>query len=185
MKKISSELPGLFLIELKVHGDARGFFVERYRSDQMREMGIPVDSFIQDNHSRSSPGVLRGMHYQSEPAQGKLVGVTSGKVWDCVVDIRPNSPTYGKYFGVELSDMNGLLLWIPPGFAHGFCTIGDTTADFFYKVTGIYNPKSESGIRFDDLEVGIKWPIENPIVSDRDRVQKTFEEYKKAPIQWS
>src|SRR5437879_6863337 len=122
MKAIPLEISGLLLVELEVRGDARGFFVERYQQEKFRALGLPT-RFVQDNHSRSAPGVLRGLHYQFDPPQGKLVGVTRGRIWDVAVDIRPASPFFGKSAGVELSDRNGRLLWIPPGFAHGFCVL--------------------------------------------------------------
>src|ERR1700751_308489 len=120
MKFTPLEIPGLILVELKVHGDSRGFFVERFRDDLFGEAGLPTH-FAQDNHSRSAPGVLRGLHYQVDPPQGKLVGCVGGRIWDVAVDIRVDSPTFGKSYGVELSDENGRLLWVPSGFAHGFC----------------------------------------------------------------
>ena len=138
MKVTRLELDGLLLIEIDVHGDERGFFVERFNIDRFRAQGLPAD-FVQDNHSRSRPGVVRGLHYQHTPAQGKLVGVTRGRIFDVVLDIRPDSPTYGQTESGELSDMNGRLLWIPSGFAHGFCVLGDTPADLLYKVDVPYN----------------------------------------------
>src|SRR4051812_22085693 len=128
MKAIPLEINGLVLIELEVRGDARGFFIERYQQEKFCRFSLP-ERFVQDNHSRSAPGVLRGLHYQVNPAQGKLVGVVRGSIWDVAVDIRPSSPTYGKHLAVELSDMNGRLLWIPAGFAHGFCVNGEGPAD--------------------------------------------------------
>ena len=136
MKVTPLDLPGLVLVELKIFGDVRGFFVERFQLQRFAEQGLPTQ-FIQDNHSRSGPKVLRGLHYQSQPAQGKLVGVIRGCIWDVVVDIRPESPTFGKHFGLEMSDMNGRMLWIPPGFAHGFCVLGDEPADVLYKVDAL------------------------------------------------
>lgn len=181
MQAITCPLEGLLLVELNVHGDSRGFFVERFNEQKFADFGLPTQ-FSQDNHSRSAPGVLRGLHYQHGPAQGKLVGVTKGKVWDVAVDIRPNSPTFGYYYGVELSDTNGLLFWIPPGFAHGFCVLGDEPADMLYKVTGLYNPAGEGGISYDDPDIGINWPISDPTVSDRDARLVSFKEYTlKAP----
>jgi dTDP-4-dehydrorhamnose 3,5-epimerase len=177
-------LEGLLLVELKVHGDARGFFVERFQEARFRDLGLP-SRFVQDNHSRSAPGVLRGLHYQTNPDQGKLVGVIRGRIWDVAADIRPQSPTFGDYFGVELSDMNGRLLWIPPGFAHGFCVLGDESADVYYKVDGLYNPAGEGGVRWDDPEIGIKWPISNPVVSGRDKTLASFAEYKAKPAPFS
>ncbi len=184
MKFTPLELSGLVLVELKVHGDARGFFVERFREDRMAEGGLP-SRFVQDNHSRSAPGVLRGLHYQFDPPQGKLVGVTRGRIWDVAVDIRPDSPTYGRSVGVELSDMNGRLLWVPAGFAHGFCVLGDEPADVAYKVTGLYNPKTENGLSWNDPELAVRWPLENPTVSARDQAQPSFADYKRNPIRWS
>jgi dTDP-4-dehydrorhamnose 3,5-epimerase len=125
--------------------------------------------------------VLRGLHYQTAPAQGKLVGVVRGRIWDVVVDIRPSSPTYGRHSAVELTDLNGRLLWIPAGFAHGFCVLGDEPADVLYKVDALYNPASEGGIRWDDPELGIAWPIERPVISARDQKLPSFAEYRHAP----
>lgn len=180
MKIQDTEISGLKIVELALHGDARGFFVERYNKAKFAEAGLPTD-WSQDNHSRSAPGVLRGLHWQSNPAQGKLVGVTRGKVWDVAVDIRPDSPTYGKWLGVELSDTNGRLFWIPPGFAHGFCVLGSEPVDMLYKVTGLYNAAGEGGIRFDDPDLAIDWPIENPQISERDQTLMSFADYKKNP----
>jgi dTDP-4-dehydrorhamnose 3,5-epimerase len=139
--------------------------------------------FIQDNHSRSKPGVIRGLHYQVNPSQGKLVGVIRGKIWDVVVDLRKDSPTYGKWEGVELSDENGRLLWVPPGFAHGFCVLGQEDADVMYKVDAPYSPKTEGGIRFDDPDLKIEWPVKDgAIVSPKDRVLPGFAEYAQNPL---
>ena len=159
-------LAGLKVVQLKVHGDARGFFIERFHASSFKAAGLPTD-YSQDNHSRSAPGILRGLHYQHTPPQGKLVGVIRGRVWDVAVDIRKDSKTFGQYHGVELTGDNGLLLWLPPGFAHGFCVLGDEPADMLYKVTGQYNQPGEGGIRFDDTDLNIPWPIQNPIVSER------------------
>lgn len=172
--------PDLKLVELKLHGDARGFFVERYREDAFANAGLPT-VYKQDNHSRSAPGVLRGMHYQFNKPQGKLVGCVRGRIWDAVVDVRPSSPTYGKSYGVELSDTNARLLWVPAGFAHGFCVLGEDVADVYYKVTEIYNPEGERGIAWNDPDFAIQWPIENPQVSARDNAQASFADYKQDP----
>jgi len=178
------EIQGLIQVDLKLHGDPRGFFVERYKEELFRQAGISA-TFVQDNHSRSAPGILRGLHYQSNPSpQGKLVGVVRGRIWDVAVDIRPNSPTYGKHVGVELSDMNGRLLWIPPGFAHGFCVLGDEPADLLYKVSAPYNAQSEGGILWNDPELGIKWPIEKPMTSARDEKLQSFAQYRGQPVEW-
>lgn len=183
MKVTDLELPGLRLVQLAVHGDKRGFFVERFNEATYKENGLPT-RFAQDNHSRSAPGVLRGLHYQYSPAQGKLVGVVNGRIWDVVADIRPDSPTYGKTFGVELSDENGLMLWLPAGFAHGFCVLGEQTADVLYKVDNLYNAKSEGGIHWADPDLAIEWPVSNPTVSARDEELMSFAEYKKKPVRW-
>src|SRR5262245_41452032 len=128
MKVIPLELRGLVLIEQVVHRDERGFFIERFNARKFTELGLPTE-FVQENHSRSEPGVLRGLHYQNAPAQSKLVGVTRGRIWDVAVDLRPDSPTFGRHSALELSDDNGRMLWIPAGFAHGFCVLGDESAD--------------------------------------------------------
>ena len=179
MKVTRLELDGLLLIEIDVHGDERGFFVERFNIDRFRAQGLPAD-FVQDNHSRSRPGVVRGLHYQHTPAQGKLVGVTRGRIFDVVLDIRPDSPTYGQTESGELSDMNGRLLWIPSGFAHGFCVLGDTPADLLYKVDVPYNPDGEGGILWNDPDLAIAWPVQDPIVSARDQTMPTFAEHRLA-----
>lgn len=166
-----------------MRGDNRGFFVERYHAADFAKAGLP-GSFAQDNHSRSAPGVLRGLHYQHSPAQGKLVGVVRGRVWDVAVDIRPHSPTFGQHYGVELSDENGLLLWMPAGFAHGFCVLGNETADMFYKVDAYYNQQGEGGIRYDDKELNIPWPAKSPVISDRDKQQMSWADYRSNPPVW-
>ncbi|HEY8665724.1 MAG TPA: dTDP-4-dehydrorhamnose 3,5-epimerase [Tepidisphaeraceae bacterium] len=183
MKVVATEITGLLLVELDLFGDARGFFVERYQEARFREHGIAA-RFLQDNHSRSAPGVLRGLHYQSNPAQGKLVGVLRGRIWDVAVDIRSDSPTFGQHFGVELSDMNTRLIWIPPGFAHGFCVLGDEPADVLYKVDAPYTPANEGGIAWNDPDFAISWPIANPTISGRDQKQKSFTEYRQNPVKW-
>ena len=167
MKITWLDIPGLALIETPVFRDARGFFIERFKEHALAEHGLRVH-FIQDNHSRSLPRVLRGLHFQVNPAQGKLVSVIRGRVWDVAVDIRPDSPTFGKHFGAELSDENGLAMWIPPGFAHGFCVLGDEPADLLYKVDSPYTPSGERGLYWADPELAIRWPVSDPIVSVRD-----------------
>jgi dTDP-4-dehydrorhamnose 3,5-epimerase len=183
MKVTPLELKGLLLVQLRLHGDARGFFVERFQETRYREAGLPTH-FVQDNHSRSGPRVLRGLHYQTNPDQGKLVGVVRGRIWDAVVDVRPQSPTFGQSYGVELSDMNGQMLWIPPGFAHGFCVLGDEPADVLYKVDSPYTPAGEGGIRWNDPELGVEWPVKDPIVSARDQVLGSFAQYREKPPRW-
>jgi len=176
-------IEGLKLIQLNVLGDERGFFVERFQDKRFAEAGLP-SSFVQDNHSRSAPGILRGLHYQHNPSQGKLVGVIRGSVWDVAVDIRPDSPTFGKHHAVELSGNNGLLFWIPAGFAHGFCVIGDEPADMFYKVDGYYDQDAEGGIRYDDPELNIPWPTKEPLISERDKGLGSWQDYCANAPKW-
>lgn len=184
MQVTDTPIAGLKIVQLNLHGDDRGFFVERFSQPKFADAGLPT-SFAQVNHSRSAPGVLRGLHYQHTPPQGKLVGVTHGRVWDVAVDVRPNSPTYGQHHAVELSDMNGTLFWMPGGFAHGFCVLGDTPADMLYMVNNPYNPAGEGGIRFDDPQLAVPWPIENPVLSARDVEQPSFADYTKQPADWA
>lgn len=183
MKLSGCDIEGLKIIQLDVLGDARGFFVERFHREKFAAMGLCSD-FVQDNHSRSAPGILRGLHYQHTPPQGKLVGVTRGAVWDVAVDIRPDSATFGQYHAVELTGDNGVLFWIPAGFAHGFCVLGDEPADMLYKVSGLYNAAGEGGISYDDPDLAINWPIQNPVISMRDQGQKSFAEYRGNPPKW-
>lgn len=176
-------IAGLRLIRLKVNVDKRGFACERFNGKIFSDAGLPTQ-FAQDFHSRSLPGVLRGMHYQNVPPQGKIVSVASGRIWDVALDVRPHSPTFGQHFAVELSDDNGLMLWIPAGFAHGFCVLGEKPADVLYKIDLPYAPGGEGGIRFDDSDLGIQWPIQNPIISDRDAKLGSWKNYAKNPPQW-
>ncbi|HWE02463.1 MAG TPA: dTDP-4-dehydrorhamnose 3,5-epimerase [Tepidisphaeraceae bacterium] len=183
MDVVPVEIKGLLLVELKVHGDARGFFIERFQRERFGEHGLP-SAFVQDNHSRSAPGVLRGLHYQTRPAQGKLVGVVRGRIWDVAVDIRAESPTFGQSYGVELSDINGRLLWVPVGFAHGFCVLGDEPADVYYKVDAVYNPATEGGISWNDPDLNVRWPMTNPAISKRDQALQSFAQLKASPPTW-
>ena len=178
MKIVPTDLRGAVIVELDVHGDARGFFVERFQLDRFLELGLPT-TIVQLNHSRSQPGVLRGLHYQHTPAQGKLVGVTRGRIWDVAVDIRVGSDTFGQSIAVELSNMNGRMLWIPSGFAHGFCVLGDEPVDLVYQTDAAYNPLGEAGIAWDDPDLGIAWPIAQPTVSARDRNLPSFTAYRR------
>jgi dTDP-4-dehydrorhamnose 3,5-epimerase len=175
-------LPGIVLIELRVHTDQRGFFLERYNESRFERCGLP--RFCQDNHSRSVAGALRGLHYQVRPAQGKLVSVIRGAIWDVVVDIRPRSPTYGKHLVTELDDREARLLWVPAGFAHGFCVVGSQPADVIYKVDQPYEPKTEGGIVWSDPDLAIPWPVSQPIVSDKDRNLPGFSAYRENPPPW-
>jgi dTDP-4-dehydrorhamnose 3,5-epimerase len=168
MQRLATRLDGLVLLAPDVHGDARGFFMETFRADDWAAAGVPTE-FVQDNHSRSRRGTLRGLHFQTHPGQGKLVRVARGRVYDVVVDLREGSPTFGEWEGVELDDERGLQLYIPIGFAHGFCVLSET-ADFVYKCTAYYDPATEAGIRFDDPDVGVEWPRDVELLySERDR----------------
>jgi len=159
---------GLVLVRPKVFNDGRGFFVETYKRSDFEKAGITAD-FVQDNHSRSAKGVLRGLHYQKGAhAQGKLVRCSSGRILDVAVDIRKNSPTLGKWASVELSSAEAQMLYVPPGFAHGFLVLSEL-AEVIYKCTKEYAPAAEAGIRWDDPALGIPWPEENPLVSEKDK----------------
>jgi len=173
MKITAAPLEGLLIIEPKVFGDHRGYFYEVYQQNRYAEYGIPP--FVQDNISRSKRNILRGLHFQFPHAQGKLVWVTRGSVWDVSVDIRVGSPTFGKWFGMTLSDENHTQLYIPPGFAHGFCVLSDEV-DFHYKCTEYYFPDAERGIIWNDAQLNIQWPITNPILSAKDLTLPSFYE---------
>jgi dTDP-4-dehydrorhamnose 3,5-epimerase len=161
------ELPEVILVVPDVHGDSRGFFIETWHEQKYREGGITLP-FVQDNHSHSSRGILRGLHAQLRSAQGKLVRVSQGEVFDVAVDVRPGSPNFGRYVAQTLSAENAHQLWIPPGFAHGFCVVS-ATADFEYKCTAFYDPGDEIAIQWNDPEIGIPWPLDEPALSARDR----------------
>lgn len=168
MNIVETALPGVLLIEPRVFGDARGFFLESWNRRGFAQAGLDLD-FVQDNHSRSAKGVLRGLHYQLSNPQGKLVRVTQGAVFDVAVDIRRSSPHFGRWVGYELSEANHRMLWIPPGFAHGFLVLSDS-ADFLYKCTTLYDPPSDRGIRWDDPAIAIAWPDvgTTPLLSAKD-----------------
>jgi dTDP-4-dehydrorhamnose 3,5-epimerase len=183
MKVTPLAIADVLLIELSVFEDERGFFVARYHTEQFREYGLPT-AFVQDNHSRSRPGVMRALHLQHTPAQGKLVGVIRGRIWDVAVDIRPDSPTFKQHVSIELSDLNGRLLWIPAGFLHGFCVLGDEPADVLYKVDAPYNSKGESGVIWNDPDLAVPWPIQPTVVSARDQAMPSFAEFCANPIDW-
>jgi dTDP-4-dehydrorhamnose 3,5-epimerase len=167
MNVLKTELPGVLFIEPKIFGDARGFFYESFQAARYTQAGIS-GPFVQDNHSRSVKGTLRGLHFQEPRAQGKLVQVLRGTVYDVAVDVRRGSPTFGRWVGVELSEAQPRQLWIPPGFAHGFCVLSDS-ADFFYKCTEFYAPDAERSVAWDDPRIGIRWPVSDPILSAKDR----------------
>ena len=166
-------IDGLLIVEPKKFADPRGVFYEVYSKSRYEQYGIP--SFVQDNHSVSKNGVLRGLHYQTNPGQGKLVRVTRGEVFDVAVDIRKQSPTYGKWWGLSLSDTNNLQLYIPIGFAHGFCVLSES-AEVLYKCSDYYSPENERGILWSDPDLAIDWPVKEPILSEKDAVYPRFKE---------
>ncbi len=175
MNILKTELSGLLVIDPKVFGDDRGYFFESFNAEVFASAGLTAD-FVQDNESRSVKGVLRGLHFQEPPyEQGKLVRVARGAVMDVSVDIRKDSPTYGKWAAFEISEQNKRMLWIPPGFAHGFVALEDDTV-FIYKCTNVYNRESESSILWNDEELGIDWGIENPVISEKDSEAPLFRE---------
>jgi len=175
MKVQVTRIPGVLIVEPVVFGDDRGYFMESFNEREMRSIGIDAH-FVQDNHSRSARNVLRGLHYQINQPQGKLVRVVNGKIYDVAVDIRRNSPTFGKWVGVELSAENKRMFWLPPGIAHGFVVLSDST-DFLYKATDYYAPKSERTILWSDPDLGIEWPLAGqPILSAKDAAGKSFDE---------
>jgi dTDP-4-dehydrorhamnose 3,5-epimerase len=166
MKVSKSPIDGLIIIEPKVFRDSRGLFYEVYSESRYKEHGVSA-RFVQDNHSVSEKGVLRGLHYQVNPGQDKLVRVVRGEVFDVAVDIRKGSSTYGKWWGLSLSEANNLQLYIPVGFAHGFCVLSDS-AEVLYKCSDYYSPQNERGIIWNDPDLAIDWPIENPTLSEKD-----------------
>lgn len=175
MKVIATKLPNVMIIEPKVFGDHRGFFLESYSEERYRELvGIEL-RFVQDNHSRSTKGVLRGLHFQVKKPQGKLVRVVRGEVLDVALDINPESATYGQYEAVLLSEDNHREFWVPPGYAHGFVVLSDI-ADFEYKCTDYYDPGDEGGVIWNDPQVGIDWQVDNPQLSDKDLALPTLAE---------
>lgn len=172
MKLIDTAIPDIKIIEPKVFGDDRGFFLESWNQQAFAELGLDLD-FVQDNHSRSAKGVLRGLHFQNPNPQGKLVRVVSGRVWDVAVDVRRSSSTFGNWVGVELSAANRRMFWVPPGFAHGFVSLEDGT-DFIYKCVGYYDPSNEHSLLWNDPAIGIEWPLEGiePQLSSKDKAAK-------------
>ena len=172
MDLMQTELPGLVLIEPHTFRDDRGFFLESFQTERYRDNGIG-DVFVQDNHSRSRQGVLRGLHFQIKRPQAQIVTVIRGRIFDAAVDLRPGSATFGRWYGAELSDEGPRQLYMAPGFAHGFCVLSEF-ADLHYKVTRLYDHADEGGLVWDDRDVGIRWPISDPIVSDRDRAYPTL-----------
>jgi dTDP-4-dehydrorhamnose 3,5-epimerase len=165
-QRLETKLEGLVLLEPVVHGDERGFLVETFSAREWKEAGVDAE-FVQDNHSRSSAGILRGLHFQSDPGQAKLVRCVRGLIWDVAVDLRRNSPTYGQWEAHELDDVHHRQLFVPVGFAHGFCVLSEL-GDVHYKVSSYYDPETEAGIAWNDPAIGIEWPLADPQVSERD-----------------
>ena len=175
----SRHLNGIVVIQPEVFQDARGFFMESYRSDQFKAHGLPTD-FEQDNHSRSAKDVVRGLHFQWDPPIGKLMRVIVGTAFLIAVDIRKGSPSLGKWHGIEVSAENKKLVWAPAGFARGFCVLSDF-AEIQYKCTAIYNNKTDSGILWNDPAIGIDWPVKNPVLSDKDAKAQTLAQWLASP----
>ncbi|MEG0859337.1 MAG: dTDP-4-dehydrorhamnose 3,5-epimerase [Pseudomonas sp.] len=181
MNVITTDLPGVLIIEPKVFGDSRGFFYESFNANVFQEKTGVRTTFVQDNHSRSEKGVLRGLHYQLENTQGKLVRVTHGEVLDVAVDVRRSSPHFGQWVGVRLSADNRRQLWVPEGFAHGFVVLSDS-AEFLYKTTDYYNPAAERCIRWDDPDLAIDWQLtEAPLLSAKDQLGKSLKDLDLLP----
>jgi dTDP-4-dehydrorhamnose 3,5-epimerase len=173
-RRLETRIEGLVLIEPRVIADDRGFFFETFRATEYAELGVDV-AFVQDNHSRSVRGTVRALHFQLAPGQAKLIRAARGSIWDVAVDLRRDSPTYGTYEAFELTDENARQIFVPVGFAHGFCVTSET-ADVTYKVSSYYEGATERGIAFDDQAIGIPWPVDEPLVSERDRGNPTLEE---------
>jgi dTDP-4-dehydrorhamnose 3,5-epimerase len=178
---IPTPLEGLFVVDVPVFRDARGFFLESYHRRKFAELGCTAE-FVQDNHSRSAAGVVRGLHYQDLTApMAKLVRCTRGVIFDVAVDLRVGSPTFGRWYGLELSEENARQLFVPVGFGHGFAVLSDW-ADVQYKCTGFYTPAAEGGVAWDDPEIGISWPVKTPLVSPRDRTGLSLRQYQAQPV---
>lgn len=180
METIRTPIAGLLLVRPKLFRDPRGWFLESYNRDAFLGAGIP-ETFVQDNHSQSVQGTLRGLHFQTRPGQAKLIRCTQGSIWDVAVDIRAGSPTFGSHFGCELKADDPLQLFIPVGFAHGFLVLSET-AEVQYKCSNVYNPATESGIAWDDPDLRVPWPLYGitPIISDRDRKNQSFQAFRTA-----
>lgn len=171
-------LPGLRLVRPQVHRDERGFFLESWSARAYAAAGLDV-AWVQDNHSRSLRGVVRGLHYQSSPGQAKLVRVVAGSIFDVAVDLRPTSPTFGRWLGVDLDADRHEHLFVPAGFAHGFCVTGES-AEVLYKVSSPYDPRTERTLAWDDPDLAIAWPVEVPLLSPRDRAGESFADYRRS-----
>jgi len=180
MHLIATDLPGVTIIEPKVFGDSRGYFVETWNQLRYHEAGLP-SSFVQDNLSRSARGVLRGIHFQNPKSQGKLITVLEGEVYDVAVDVRVGSPTFGRWVGVALSGENKRQIYIPPGFGHGFCVTSES-ALFTYKCTELYAPDAERGILWDDPDLAIRWPVERPTLSSKDSCYPRLKQLERSVL---
>ncbi|MDB5106254.1 MAG: dTDP-4-dehydrorhamnose 3 [Fibrobacteres bacterium] len=179
MEVTKTPLDGLLTIKLRVFRDDRGWFLESYNRNTFQGAGLN-DTYVQDNHSSSAKNTLRGLHFQNHPGQAKLIRCTAGRIWDVAVDIRPSSPTFGKHHGMELTQDEGMMVYIPIGFAHGFLVLSDQ-AEVQYKCSSVYNASTESGIQWDDPELAVAWPLagQTPLVSERDRKNQSFAEFRK------
>ena len=175
MKIKRTDIEGVLIIEPRVFEDARGFFYESYHEAHFRASGIPT-TWVQDNHARSVRNTVRGLHFQRGAGQAKLVRCIRGTIWDVVADLRPGSPTYGQWHGLELSEGNWRIFYVPEGFAHGYAVLSDV-ADVLYKCSRLYDPELETGIRWDDPSIGVQWPVASPLLSQRDCEAPTLEEY--------
>jgi dTDP-4-dehydrorhamnose 3,5-epimerase len=180
-KLIETRLDGLVMLEPAVHGDERGFLVETFSARDWAAAGVDSD-FVQDNHSRSGAGILRGLHFQTDPGQAKLVRCIRGRIWDVAVDLRRDSATYGQWEGHELDDVSHRQLFVPVGFAHGFCVLSEL-ADVHYKVSSYYDPATEAGIAWDDPQVAVEWPLADPQVSERDATAPKLAEIEQT-LRW-
>jgi dTDP-4-dehydrorhamnose 3,5-epimerase len=181
-RRIESELDGLVVIEPEVYGDERGFLVETWRDETWRELGVGVD-FVQHNHSRSVRNTLRGIHFQTAPGQAKLVRCSAGRIFDVAVDLRRDSPTFGRWEGHELDDSSHRQLLVPIGFGHGFCVLSET-ADVDYQLSSYYDPATEAGIAWDDPDLGIEWPVSEPLLSERDKTAPKLAEVRDQLPSW-
>ena len=173
-RRLETRLDGLVLLEPDVHGDDRGFLLETFSEEGWRDLGIDIRP-VQENHSRSAQNTLRGLHFQTRPGQAKLVRCLRGRIWDVAVDLRRDSPTFGEWEGYELDDVRHNQLFIPVGFAHGFCVLSEI-GDFAYLLSSVYDPETESGIAWDDPDVGVEWPISEPLLSKRDETAPRLSE---------
>ena len=176
MEVVATPIAGVLLIKPKIWGDARGYFVETWQQERYATAGIDLP-FVQENHSKSAYGILRGLHFQKTRPQGKLVNVSLGSVFDVVVDIRRGSPSFGQWHGVELTQDNQWQLWVPPGLAHGF-TVTSESAHFHYKCTEYYCPEDEGAIRWNDPDLGVVWPVDQPMLSSKDKIAPSWQEFQ-------